>query len=456
MRDYVAIGVIALLAGCSGQSTDRNAPGKTGQSNGQLTVMSWGGNYQQAQRANYFQPFAAAANVTVSEREYDGDLRKAGAVDVVDVDSARAIYGCRDGSLQKLDVGRIGAKEKFYPSAVHACAIGTASYATLIVYDPKAFASDPPTKLADLFDLQRYPGKRSLLKGPFGNLEWALIADGVPTAEVYRELATSTGVDRAFRKLDTIKPEIVWWDYGKGSSQPYQFLSESRVVMASAWSGGIKNPLNSGAFGTIWDYQAIDWNYWAIPQSANSDLAYEFLKLASGPAPMARVAEAVRYGPSNMDAVPMIAKAALDDLPDDPAHMATAFPLDPEFWASHHDALSKRFAAWLVERTPAKQTIDTTDVVEPELVRADILPNWNIDYEAAEACPKPFQLYVGLKPGGVVQDVTLKGLPSDDTACRSLVEFARRAVLQSSPLPVPNDVTRLTINFDIPAVLEQL
>ncbi|WP_119304651.1 extracellular solute-binding protein [Dongia deserti] len=149
----------------------------------------------------------------------------------------------------------------------------------------------------DFFDLQRYPGKRSLLKGPFGNLEWALIADGVPAAEIYRELATSTGVDRAFKKLDTIKSEIVWWDYGKGSSQPYQFLSDSRVVMASAWSGGIKNPLNSGAFGTMWDYQEIDWNYWAIPKGANSDLAYEFLKLASSPAQMARMAEAVRYGP---------------------------------------------------------------------------------------------------------------------------------------------------------------
>jgi len=105
---------------------------------------------------------------------------------------------------------------------------------------------------------------------------------------------------------------------------------------------------------------------------------------------------------------------------------------------------------------PAKQIIDTPDVVDTEAVREAILPNWNISYEAAEACPKPFQLYVGLKPGGVVQDVTLNGLPSDDTACRSLVESARRAVLKSSPLPVPDDVTKLTINFDIPAVLEEL
>jgi putative spermidine/putrescine transport system substrate-binding protein len=251
--------------------------------------------------------------------------------------------------LQKLDVDRIGFKAKFYPSALHECAVGTTSYATLIVYNDETFASNRPTKLADFFDVQRYPGKRGLLKGPFGNLEWALIADGVPAAQVYSELATSHGVDRAFKKLDTIKSEIVWWDYGKGSSQPFQLLSDSRVMMTSAWTGGIKNPINSGAFAIIWDYQEIDWNYWAIPKGAQSDLAYDFLKFASSPGPMAQMAEAVRYGPSNVDAVTMITTATLDDLPSDPAHMATAFPVDPEFWASHHDELSTRFSAWLAQ-----------------------------------------------------------------------------------------------------------
>jgi hypothetical protein len=89
-------------------------------------------------------------------------------------------------------------------------------------------------------------------------------------------------------------------------------------------------------------------------------------------------------------------------------------------------------------------------------VREKIVPNWYIDYEAAEACPRPFQLQVALKPSGVVQEVVVNREPSNDEACRSLVESARRAVLKSSPLPVPDDVTELTINFDIPAVLEEL
>ena len=58
-------------------------------------------------------------------------------------------------------------------------------------------------QLTDLFDLQKFPGKRALRKNPFVNLEWALIADGVPTEDVYKVLGTPEGVDRAFAKLDT-------------------------------------------------------------------------------------------------------------------------------------------------------------------------------------------------------------------------------------------------------------
>jgi len=41
-----------------------------------------------------------------------------------------------------------------------------------------------------------------------------LIADGVEPKDVYKVLGTPAGVDRAFKKLDTIKKNIVWWESG--------------------------------------------------------------------------------------------------------------------------------------------------------------------------------------------------------------------------------------------------
>ena len=59
--------------------------------------------------------------------------------------------------------------------------------------------------MADFFDLGKFPGKRGMRKGAKANLEMALMADGVPAAEVYTVLGTDEGVDRAFAKLDTSK-----------------------------------------------------------------------------------------------------------------------------------------------------------------------------------------------------------------------------------------------------------
>ena len=73
---------------------------------------------------------------------------------------------------------------------------------------------------------------------PSDNLEIALLADGVPIDEVYATLETPTGVERAFRKLDTIKDHIVWWDAG---AQPPQMLADGEVVMSTAYNGAIFN-----------------------------------------------------------------------------------------------------------------------------------------------------------------------------------------------------------------------
>ncbi len=69
---------------------------------------------------------------------------------------------------------------------------------------------------------------------PQGNLEWALIADGVAPQEVYEMLETAEGRARAFAKLDTIKSDVIWWTTG---AQPPQMLADKEVVMASAFNG---------------------------------------------------------------------------------------------------------------------------------------------------------------------------------------------------------------------------
>ncbi len=186
-----------------------------------LSVMSFGGAYQDAQRKAVFGAYAQETGRQVSEQEYGGEIAKIKAmidsgnttIDVVDVDAPTLLQGCDEGIFETIDWEKIGAKSDWLSGTTSDCGVGTIVYATILSYDGDKLAK-PPTKLADLFDLSSFPGKRGLWKNPATNLEFALLADGVQPQDVYATLATPEGLDRAFAKLDTIKKEIVWWEAG--------------------------------------------------------------------------------------------------------------------------------------------------------------------------------------------------------------------------------------------------
>jgi putative spermidine/putrescine transport system substrate-binding protein len=324
----------------------------------ELTIVSWGGAYSDSQREAYYKPFSKDTSINIIEEEYDGEFAKLKAQieandiswDVIDVDANHAISGCDEGLLEVIDYGKLGQpKEKFVVGGALDCAVATIVYATIYAYDGNVLKDNQPTTLADFFDLAKYPGKRGLLKKPFGNLEWALIADGVPVADLYKVLGTPEGVDRALKKLDTIKSEVVWWEAG---AQPPQLLSDGQVVMTSAWNGRIFNAVkNEGKnFKIVWDYQELDFDYWVIPKGTpDLDNAYKFLAYASDPTVMANQSKFISYGPSHADAIPHIPAEILKDLPTAPENMATAFTIDSAFWADNNEALTEKFNAWLAK-----------------------------------------------------------------------------------------------------------
>jgi putative spermidine/putrescine transport system substrate-binding protein len=321
-----------------------------------LTIVSWGGAYSESQRKAYYEPYMAEMGVKITEEEYDGELGKLKAMkdagnvtwDVMDVDSAHALSGCDEGLLEKLDYSKIGDKAKFLPGTALDCAVGTIAYSTIFAYNADVYKDNPPSKLTDLFDTAKYPGKRGLLKKAFGNLEWALIADGVPGDKVYEVLSTPEGVDQAFKKLDTIKKDIVWWEAG---AQPPELLANGEVVMSSAWNGRIGNAIKEGKnFVIVWDYQEFDWDFWVIPVgSKNTELAYDFVKYASDPKQMSQQSKYIAYAPTHMDAIALVDPAIAPTLPTFPDNMKTSIPTDLAFWADNNEELTKRFNAWLAQ-----------------------------------------------------------------------------------------------------------
>ena len=287
MKKFATLFGAALMAGSALCATQAMAADD-------LTITSWGGAYQESQRNAFFTPFVAAGN-KVTEAEYNGEIAKIRAMveakavtwDVVDVDTQTALAGCAEGTFETIDWAKLGLdKSKFIGGDVTECAVPNILYSTVAAYDTTK-TKDPANLFEALFDTAKFPGKRALQKSPFVNLEWALMADGVAPEDVYKVLGTEEGVARAFKKLDTIKKDVVWWESG---AQGPQLLADGQVVFATSWNGRFYNAIKTDKkpFKIIWDRQAPDWDWWAIPKGTPKlDGAYRFITFASDPQLMA-------------------------------------------------------------------------------------------------------------------------------------------------------------------------
>ncbi len=124
------------------------------------------------------------------------------------------------------------------------------------------------------------------------------MADGVPPADVYKVLATPEGVDRAFKKLDQLKPHIVWWESG---AQPLQLLASGEVVMTTAYNGRISgiNKAEGKNFKVVWPGSIYAIDSWVIlKDSPNKDQAMDFIAFASQPENQVEAAGVHRLRPA--------------------------------------------------------------------------------------------------------------------------------------------------------------
>jgi putative spermidine/putrescine transport system substrate-binding protein len=344
-----ALGCCALLSGtASGAET--------------ITLASFGGAYGESQKKAYATPFQDLTGTHVSLTEYNGGLGEiraqveSGAVawDVVDVEMQDAVRGCDDGLFEKLNDVQLPAAangtpaaEDFLPGTLTDCGVGSIVWSTILAVRDDKFPSGKPATVQDFFDLEKFPGKRGAMKKPQTLLEWALIADGVDKAEVYKVLATEEGVARAFSKLDTIKKDVVWWET---HAQAPQLLADGEVAMTMAANGRIFDAIHNDKqpFSIVWDHQIWNLDLWAIPKgSKNAAEAKAFIAFAAKPEQLAAQTKYISYGPVRRSAAAMVDAAIASQLPTAEANFKTALQNDFQFWADHGDELSERFNVWL-------------------------------------------------------------------------------------------------------------
>jgi len=333
-----------------------------------VTVLSWGGAYEKSQVEAYNKPFTAATGIDVNMEAADnpGTPIKAQveannvSIDVADVEKSDAVRLCDEGLLEPIDPDTdlaaapdgTPASKDFIDGALTDCAVANIVWSTVMAYNTDK-VKGTPTTIADFFDTKKFPGKRGLRKSAKATMEMALMADGVPAADVYKVLSTPEGVDRAFKKLDTIKNDIVWWDAG---AQPPQLLADGEVVMTTAYNGRIFNAqvAENQPFKIVWDGQVLDFDLFVIPKGApHMKEAKEYLKFATSTQQLADQAKWISYGPARKSSAPLVGlyqdgKTEMGpEMPTAEANMKNALVNDFEFWADHDTELRERFNAWL-------------------------------------------------------------------------------------------------------------
>lgn len=318
----------------------------------QITVVNFGGANANAQKKAYYEPFEKATGTKVIAVEYNGEQAKVKAMvetkkvtwDVVEVESPDVARGCDEGLFEKMDYSKLGGKESFLPAAVSECGVGVFVWSTVMAWNGDKLKDGPKT-WADFWDTKKFPGKRGMRKGARYNLEFALMADGVKSADVYKVLGTKEGAERAFKKLTELKPAIQWWEAG---AQPPQFLVAGDVVMSTVYNGRIDAANREGKNLKIgWTGGIYDLDHWVIPKGApNKEASMKFIAFATTADAQAEYAKNIAYGPTNTKAMAKLDAGVQANLPTSAANAKDALQFNFKFWADQGEDLEKRFAAW--------------------------------------------------------------------------------------------------------------
>jgi putative spermidine/putrescine transport system substrate-binding protein len=355
-KRLVALALFGVLAGFAASA------------DGKMTMVSWGGAYGRATQKALLDPFSENVRFDVVMEDYNGGLAEIRAQvetgnvhwDVVDLEAADAVRGCDEGLLEVVAPQDVfpgqdaeAAAQDYLPGMLSECGVGLIVYSTIYAYRTDLFADQKPSTMADFFDLEKFPGRRGMRRSPYGTMEFALVADGVPVGEVYETLSTPEGVDRAFRKLDSIKDHVVWWEAG---AQPPQMLADGEVVMSTAYNGRIFNAqvAENQPFEIVWDGQVLDHTQLAIPAGApNLEAALEFLAYAARPESMAAVSRYISYSPPRHSALGLVTthkETGVEmepHMPVTPARLERSVFNDWVWWADYGDEINDRFGAWL-------------------------------------------------------------------------------------------------------------
>jgi len=312
-----------------------------------VTFASWGGSFQDAQKVAYCDTFAAESGATVVQAG-PVDFAKFRTMvgsgqpiwDVADVTIEFLYNGAKDGLFEKIDKQAVHT-DRIDGKFVHDFGIGDIVWSYNIGYSTKTFSeANHPRTWADVFDVKKFPGTRALRDRVAPMLEVALMADGVAPDKLY-----PLDVERAFKKLDTIKKNAIFWET---NSQSQQLFVDGEVSCGLILNGRAYDAINKGAKMAIeWNQNIQSVDYLVVPKGCKRlDIAMALIDSMTVAENQAKVANLIAYAPTNPKAFAAIDKAIAPWLSTNPENVKQGFVINAEWWRDNLQKLSERWESW--------------------------------------------------------------------------------------------------------------
>jgi putative spermidine/putrescine transport system substrate-binding protein len=321
---------------------------------GSVTVVSFGGAYQEAERKAMYEPTAQKLGITIFEDSLRGvaDVRlqvQSGNTtwDVVELGRQYCMSAEAETLFEPLDFSLIpNAAELGEGGKGTHWVLGPVYYSYVLAWNPEVYGDKPPQTWQDFFDTAAFPGRRALYAQPRFMLELALRGDGVDRADIY-----PIDLDRALNRIRSIKDDIVVFYTSHGQS--VQLIKDGEVDLLVMGDGRAVAAMKDGAkVQFTYNDGIIDAGCLAIPKGApNKELAMKVINEFISAEIQANIPAAFHYGPVNPRAYEggRISAEVAASLNSSPANLERQLVLGSAWWAENEGSVQLEWDAMLQE-----------------------------------------------------------------------------------------------------------
>ncbi|MDF1748314.1 MAG: ABC transporter substrate-binding protein [Alphaproteobacteria bacterium] len=337
-----------LMAG-AGIGATLAAPGiwRGARADSGLTVTCWGGKYRDGIDTVFAKPFTEETGIPVTLID-NADLAKMKAQvdsgnvewDVFDSVGPQIMSGSKQGLWEKIDESIVDRSDLAAPGGEDT--VGTYLFGGGIAWDTKRFPDGKhPVDFKGFWVVKGIPGSPGLRPRVSENLEMALIADGVAPHELY-----PLDVERAFAKMDEIKPAVKTWI--EATPQTVTLVANGEIDFSYSYISRIRPVQLDGSTLNISMEQTLNsLEYQAVSKGTkNREAAMRYIAFCLRPDRQAAIAEKLYFTPNSMKGLEVASPDARKYMPD--MTKPNNAILDDAWWADNYTELQNRFTEWLL------------------------------------------------------------------------------------------------------------